>query len=189
MIREVLDNDVDDILEIYAPIVSDSHWSFEIEVPSRKEFQDRIALISNGYPFIVLERAGRVMGYAYATRLRQRAAYNPSVETSIYMHTAVHGKGEGRRLYSKLLSIIQLAGYSQCYAGATLPNEVSAAFHEKMGFTRVGTWPKVGYKFDKWWDVGWWHKEIHPTAEDPLNIIEYGHLRTDPRFLKILEGA
>ena len=189
MIRVVQDEDVDDILEIYAPIVVNSPWSFEMKVPSRKEFQDRIKKISNTHPFIVAESEGRVIGYAYATRLRQRAAYDPSVETSIYMHDSVHGQGEGRRLYSTLISTLQLLGYAQCFAGATLPNEGSATFHEKMGFTRVGTWPKVGYKFNKWWDVGWWHKEIQPNSTGPVNIIEYQQLLSDPRFEKILESA
>jgi len=183
------ENDVEDILAIYAPIIHKSHWSFETEVPTTQEFQKRIERIQDTHPYLVIQIDGRAMGYAYATRLRDRAAYDPSVETSIYMHPDVHGKGLGRRLYSVLFSILELSGYSQLLAGATLPNVGSAAFHEKMGFEHVGVWPKAGYKFSKWWDVGWWHKEIQPTNEDPLNIVEYQQLRSDPRFTEILKNA
>jgi len=99
------ENDVEDILNIYAPIIQNSHWSFETEVLSTLDLQNRVEQILDTHPYLVMEFEGRVLGYAYATRLRNRVAYYPSVETSIYMHPDVHGKGLGRKLYSKIFSI------------------------------------------------------------------------------------
>ena len=186
MIRSVRPEDAKQILDIYAPIIENSHWSFELEVPSEKAFRERINNISSAFPYLIIEQEGRVVGYAYATRLRERAAYIPSVETSIYLHPDVHGKGLGRSLYGTLIKVLELAGYSQFYAGASLPNAVSAAFHERVGFKPVGIWPKVGYKFGQWWDVGWWHRERIDPITDPMIVMPIEELRSDPRLIELL---
>jgi len=179
--------DVDAILEIYAPIVANSHWSFEIDVPSKQIFQERLERIMRTHPFLVMESESKVVGYAYATSLRNRAAYAPSTETSIYLHPTAQGAGSGRKLYQTLFSILELSGYSQLFAGATLPNKASAAFHNKMGFVQVGVWPKVGFKFNKWWDVGWWHRSLSPNYSNPMRIIPWADLKKKMEFTKMLD--
>lgn len=156
VVRPALAEDARGCLEIYAPIVTGTHTSFETTAPTPAEFADRITKTTRDHPWLVAERGGRIAGFAYARRHRQRAAYRFSVEVSVFVAGGFRRSGVGRMLYDTLFDILRRQGYYNAYAGIALPNEASTGFHESMGFELVGVYRKVGYKFGRWHDVGWW---------------------------------
>ncbi len=146
--------------DIYAPYVTDSAVSFELQVPSVAEMARRIAAANAEHSWIVAELDSRVIGYAYGTSHRSRRAYHYSVETSVYVDPAAQGKGLGGRLYDELFNRLVRLGYFHAYAGIALPNDASIALHRAAGFEFIGTFPKVGHKFDTWHDVSWWYRAL-----------------------------
>ena len=155
-LRDAAANDAAAIQAIYAPIVRDTTISFEIDPPSVAEMTARIERIAERYPFIVAERDAEVLGYAYAGPLKDRAAYDRSVEVTVYVAQRARGTGVGRRLYRELFERLRRRGVHSAIAIIALPNAGSVALHERMGFRPVGTLREVGRKFDRWHDVGWW---------------------------------
>ncbi len=153
--------------EIYAPVVRDTVISFELDVPSEQEVRDRITDTLATHPWLVWEEAGRVAGYAYAGRHRERLAYQWSVDVSCYVHADFRRRGIGARLYRALLGMLRAQGYFNAYAGIALPNPASVALHESVGFRPIGVYRGVGYKCGAWHDVGWWHCRLAPLAADP----------------------
>ena len=119
------------------------------------------------FPWLALELDGRVMGYAYAGRHRERAAYQWSVDVSCYVHADVRGRGVGRRLYTELLRLLKAQGFFNAFAGITLPNAASVALHESIGFERIATYHQVGFKMGAWHDTGWWQLRLNPSTEPP----------------------
>lgn len=168
-IRPAADRDAAAIAEIYAPFVESSATSFETEPPSAEEMRRRIAETTVAYPWLVCDFNGIVAGYAYATRHRVRAAYQWSVESSVYVHPDFHGSGVARGLYTSLFAILAAQGFVNAYAGITLPNARSVALHEAAGFLPIGVYRGIGYKFGQWHDVGWWHLIVraHPAVPEP----------------------
>ncbi len=174
-IRFARKTDAPEILEIYRPYVEASTVSFETELPSVYEFEQRIEKILSQYPYLVYTIDEKVVGYAYASRHRDRAAYDYAVEMSIYTADEVHGKNVAQKLYHKLFAILREQGVYVGYIGYTVPNEKSRKFHEKMGFEWVGAYKNVGYKFESWHDVVWMVKQITSLDIHPkplLNINE-----------------
>jgi phosphinothricin acetyltransferase len=108
-----------------------------------------------------------VVGYAYASPHRDRAAYQWSVDVTVYVSPRAHRTGTGRRLYGLLLAILRQQGYHQAFGGITLPNTASVGLHEAMGFTPVGVYRRVGFKLGAWRDVGWWGVELGPPPSAP----------------------
>lgn len=159
--------DSEEILEIYAPYVQNTAISFEIEVPTIQEFSKRIENICKQYPYLVYMSNNKIVAYAYASKHRERAAYCYNVDVSVYASLEYHGKGIARRLYKCLFAILMEQGYYSAYAGYTVPNEKSMKFHEKFGFTYVGTYEKVGYKLEEWYDVTWMGKTITDYTQKP----------------------
>ncbi|MEM9056984.1 MAG: N-acetyltransferase family protein, partial [Pseudomonadota bacterium] len=104
------------------------------------------------------------LGFAYGTVHRQRAAYRLATETSDYTHASHRGRGDGRRLYGELFDVLAALGYYNAYAGITLPNDASEAFHSALGFAHIGVFPAVGYKFGAWRDTSWWHRPLRAGA-------------------------
>lgn len=158
MIRSAAPKDVPAILEIYNHYILNSHATFEVESISAEELAGRIELIQSDLklPWIVSEINGRIIGYAYATKWKARKAYAKTVETSIYLHKDEGGQGYGYPLYAALMDILKRMGYHAIIGGMSLPNEPSRALHEKLGFKKIGEFREVGYKFDRWIDVGYW---------------------------------
>jgi phosphinothricin acetyltransferase len=152
---------------IYAPIVRDTVISFEFDPPTVEEIARRVANTLVQWPWLVCEGDGEVIGYAYAGRHRERAAYQWSVDVSVYILERARRSGVGRALYSALLPMVTLQGFYNAYAGITLPNAASVALHEAVGFTPLGVYHAVGYKFDAWHDVGWWERPLQPRRLDP----------------------
>ena len=156
--RVALAEDAEAILAIYAPIVRETAISFEVEPPTQVEMHERIATTLRRLPWLVCEHQGEVRGYVYASPHRARAAYQWSVDVSVYIHAQARRTGMGRALYHALFELLTQQGLYTCYAGITLPNPASVTLHEKLGFTHTGTLQSVGFKLDRWVDVGYWQK-------------------------------
>jgi phosphinothricin acetyltransferase len=152
---------------IYAPIVATTTISFELEPPSAAQMADRIANTLSYTPWLIAEHAGAVAGYVYASRHRDRAAYQWSVDVSAYTHPAFQRQGVGRQLYAALFDRLRDQGFYAAHAGITLPNAASVAFHEALGFQPVGIYVKVGFKLGAWCDVGWWQRELRDRSAPP----------------------
>ncbi len=155
-IRLAVRNDAARIAEIYKPMVSSTPISFETEPPDAQEFERRIERLLPGHPWLVCEYQHRLAGYAYASRHRERAAYQWSVDTSVYVHSEFRRRGVGQALYTSLFRILVAQGYYNAYAGITLPNAGSVGLHESVGFKPLCVYRHVGYKQGAWHDVGWW---------------------------------
>ena len=159
-IKPAKPDDAEAILNIYAPYITDTCVSFETEVPTIAEFTERMNNIIKSYPYLVCEIGGDIVGYAYASRHRERAAYKYSADVSIYIKPEYQRKGIGKALYTKLFELLREREIYTVYAGITLPNDSSAALHKSLGFKEVGIYHNVGYKFGKWLDVLWLEKPI-----------------------------
>lgn len=165
------------VAAVYEPFVVGTGISFETEAPAAAEMSRRIAARLRDYPWLVAEVDGRVVGYAYGSRLRERAAYDWSVEVSIYLAEGFHGRGIGRRLYGALLSVLRRQGYVTAYAGITLPHAASVGLHEALGFSPVGVYPRVGWKQGSWYDVGWWWLALRDPCDEPDPPVPFEELR------------
>lgn len=166
-IRIVSPADVRQLLAIYEPYVLHTSVSFETEVPSEAEMLRRIHASLKNHAWLVVEAQGKVLGYAYSSRHRERPAYQWAADVSIYLAEAVHGKGIGSRLYRALLEIVRMQGFYKCYAAIALPNEKSQRLHESLGFLFLGKYSQVGYKHGRWHDVGWWEKNLKQPEQQP----------------------
>lgn len=122
------------------------------------------------YPWLVAHRAGTVLGYAKAGVFRARAAYRWSTETGIYLAPDTLGQGLGTPLYARLLAMLRTQGFHTAIGGIALPNEASVRLHERLGFRHCGTFARVGRKFDRWHDVGFWQLELQPVDHAPAAI-------------------
>ncbi len=156
MIRSVEPNDYTSIAKIYKHYILTSIATFEEEVISEGEMQKRILAKTKTYPWFVYEDDNQILGYAYAGTWNPRAAYKQTAEVSIYLSETAVGKGVGSKLYRALIDLLKEQGYHTLIGGISLPNEASVNLHEKFGFEKVAHFKSVGYKFNKWIDVGYW---------------------------------
>jgi len=159
-IRNATPADAETILKIYAPFITETTISFETEVPTIEEFAARIENITKNYPYLVCESDNKLVGFAYAARHRERAAYKYSAESSIYIVPEYQSRGIGKALYTKLFELLHYRSIKMVYAGITLPNEKSVGLHKALGFREAGVFHNVGYKFGKWLDVLWLEKPL-----------------------------
>jgi L-amino acid N-acyltransferase YncA len=150
--------DVDAICAIYNHYILNSVITFEEAPVQAAEMWRRIESYSKLHPWYVCEVAGQVLGYAYATRWKERAAYKHSVEISVYVDKDAARKGYGKTLYQALIAELFGAGCHAIIGGIALPNAASVGLHEHLGFTKVAHFPEVGFKFGRWIDVGYWQK-------------------------------
>lgn len=155
------------IREIYAPYVERTAVTFEYEIPSADELRERITSCLAHAPWLVYEAGGGIAGYAYASRHRARAAYQWTVEVSVYVGDAYRRHGVARLLYARLFRELEARGFHVALAGVALPNQASVAFHEAMGFESVGVYRGIGYKLGRWHDVGWWQRRLSPATGAP----------------------
>lgn len=153
--------DAADVNSIYRPNIEGSFVSFELTPPANAVMAERIR---KAITWLVWEDEDGIGGYAYASRYRDRPAYQWSVETSVYVHPARQRLGVGRALYSELFELLVQQGYYTAFAGITLPNAASVGLHEAMGFEPVGVYRKAGFKLGAWRDVGWWQRALRSYA-------------------------
>lgn len=183
-------DDAAEIAAIYRPYVTDAVTSFEIEAPSAAEMASRIESTLSFAPWLVWTGAGGgPIGYAYASRHRERAAYQWSVDVTVYIHAEHHRRGVGRTLYAALFTLLRLQGFYTAHAGVTLPNPASVALHESLGFRPVGVYPAVGWKFGAWRDVGWWHLPLQERPSTPAAPLSLAAARALPAWAAALGGA
>ena len=166
-IRMATPEDAEKILDIYAYYIENTAITFEYDIPTIEEFRSRIEKTLKRYPYLVLEDNGTIMGYAYAGPLKERAAYDWSVETSLYTHKDGHGCGYGRKLYEALERALATQGILNLYACIAYPSvedeyltKNSAQFHAHLGYRTVGEFYKCGYKFGRWYNMIWMEKLI-----------------------------
>lgn len=166
-IRNVLPSDAKKLLAIYAPYVKETAITFEYDIPSVREFRQRIKNTIKKYPYLCAENNGKILGYAYAGVFKARAAYQYSVELSIYVDSNYHGKGIGRKLYNELEKRLKTQGIKNLYACIAVPSKeedeyltfASEQFHSHMGFKKVGTFTDCAKKFDRWYSMIWMEKK------------------------------
>ena len=145
------------IAEIYNYYIQMSHATFETEPLDDSEMSRRInETFSSNYPFLVCEIENEIAGYAYGRRYRPRAAYQHSIEISVYVRPDFENRRVGTRLYERLIPEIVGLGFHAIIAGVSLPNDASVKLHEKFGFEKVAHFREVGFKFGRWIDVGYW---------------------------------
>ena len=179
-ITDVTQKDTEELLAIYAPYVEHTAISFEYEVPSMEEFRARIRQISQKYPYLkATDETGQIIGYAYAGTFKDRSAYDWSVETTVYVRKDCKRNGVGKLLYEELAHRLEQMGILNMNACIAVPkgedphlSNDSLRFHEKMGFTLVGTFHDSGYKFHTWYDMVWMEKMIgkHTAQQRPVRF-------------------
>jgi L-amino acid N-acyltransferase YncA len=155
------------VAAIYAPIVRDTPISFETEPPGAAVMRQRIEATLPVHPWLVLEAENRLLGYAYASQHRSRAAYRWAVDMSAYVDAGCRRQGAARRLYGALLAILELQRFATACAGITLPNPASVGLHEAIGMAPVGVYRRIGFKLGRWHDVGWWQRALGDPRSGP----------------------
>lgn len=177
-IRLARPEDAPALQAIYAPVVISTPTSFELNPPTVEEMRQRLEQKLLTHPWVVYEAEAQVVGSAYASAYRARAAYQWSVEVSVYLHERWRGQGLGQALYTSLFALLRLQGFCNVYAGITLPNAASVALHERMGMCPVGVYRQVGYKLGAWHDVGWWQGTLQSHVPEPAAPLSFAEAQT-----------
>ncbi len=152
---------------IYAQSFDAGGTTFEEVPPDAEEMGRRIAEHNSTHAFLVDERDGEVVGYAYADPHRERAAYRWSAEVSVYIEAGHRGQGVARGLYEALIELLRRQGIRRVLAGISLPNDTSVRLHESLGFEPVGVYRRIGWKLGRWHDVGWWQLDLGEGEGEP----------------------
>lgn len=163
------------ILQIYAPYIEKTAITFETEVPALDGFEKRVAGIAAQYPYLVMELDGEMIGYAYAHRQAERAAFDWNAELSIYLKEGFTGRGLGGPLYELLEALLAMQGYVNFYGVITGSNAGSIALHERMGYALTGRHARTGWKMGRWHDTVWMHKragEGEPGRLVPVHALD-----------------
>lgn len=179
VIRTADISDAPMLLDIYSFYVENTAITFEYEVPTLEEFEERVKDTLKKYPYLVAEMDGRIVGYSYVGAFKSRAAYDWAVETTVYVHKDYKGIGIGKSLYEAIESITRKQNILNLEACIAYPAEGaedayltkdSVLFHEKMGYRMVGEFCKCGYKFDKWYNMVWMEKHLgeHKVPQPPI---------------------
>ena len=162
LIRAATSQDAAGCAAVYAPYVTDSVVSFELEPPGAEELRRRMEA---AHAWLVAEEGGEIVGYAYGSPHHERAAYRWAADVAIYIARAHQRQGLGRRLYGELFAVLREQGMRRLCAGLTLPNAGSDGLHRSLGFEEVGVYRKVGWKNGAWHDVRWYQLDLHPGDE------------------------
>lgn len=189
ILRFVRYEDIDEIISLYTPYVLETTVTSEYEVPDREEFRRRIESYTARTPWIVCIIDDVLVGYSYASPHRTRAAYQWSVETSIYVRQGYHKRKIASALYTAVQRILTLQGYYNIFVGITYPNQKSLAFHAAMGFEFNGKYHNSMYKFGKWRDVTWMAMQLREWDPEPEPTIPIADLIGTPEYEKILEES
>jgi phosphinothricin acetyltransferase len=161
ILRNATSADVAAIAAIYNDYIAETLVTFEEELVLDGEMERRMTEIhSRDLPFLVAEIGNEIVGYAYANRFRDRAAYRFTVESAIYLASEQTGRGFGHTLYAGLIEALKTKSLHCVMGCIALPNEASVKLHERLGFVKSGHFPEVGFKFEKWIDVGYWQLDL-----------------------------
>ena len=174
-IRFVTAEDNKALLNIYAQYI-DTAITFEYSLPTEAEFLHRVKNISKDYPYLVAEDKGKIIGYAYAHKYKERAAYQWGAELSIYMDKTYTTKGIGKKLYSILIEILKLQGVKTVYGFVTSPNIKSERLHNILGFQNIGMHHNTGYKCGKWQNVQCFEKSLANYDDNPLPVLSISEI-------------
>ncbi len=161
-VRPAAEEDLKKLNDIYSHYVLETHFTFDIEpmtMERRREWFSHYASTGR-YRLMVAVAGSSVVGFACSSRLRPKPAYETSVETTIYLAPEAVGHGVGSQLYDELFKSLRGEDVHRAYAGIALPNQASIALHERFGFKRVAHFTEQGRKFDRYWDVGWYEKQL-----------------------------
>ena len=180
VVRDAVPEDAERLVEIYRHYVETTAITFEYDVPTVGEFRERMERTMEKYPYLVAEMDGYVVGYAYAGRFVGRAAYDWSVETTIYLDRGMRGRGIGRRLYGALEEALKDMGVLNLNACIAYPEKEdeyltrsSAEFHARLGYRLVGEFRLRGYKFGRWYNMIWMEKLIGEHTSEPAAVAPY----------------
>lgn len=173
--RRATQADVAAMLNIYAPYVRETAYSFEYEVPTLENFAGRLTGIGAAFPWLVCEEtaSGEILGYAYAAPAFERAAYMWDADLSVYLAPRAHRRGIGRAFYALLEDILGQQGYHNIYALVSSANETSCAFHRALGYDLMCVMPATGFKFGAWHDMYWFHKRLCPPETPAYRPIPF----------------
>jgi len=177
------------MLAVYKPYVETSSATFEYEVPSLQEYTGRVEAVLPGYPWLVCEAEGIIIGYAYGHKHRDRTAYQWSPESTIYIAQSHHGKGIGKILYEAMFSILKLQGFVNIYAGVLSTNAGSNKLHRSMGFSEIGLFKNIGYKLGEWHSNIWYELAIGSHTPEPATPKKMSAIMYTTPFNEILETA
>lgn len=183
-IRMATEQDVAQILEIYAPYILGSAATFEYSVPTLEAFTRRFQTITQQFPWLVWEEDGKILGYAYGSAPFERAAFQWCAESSVYLHPDAQGKGIGKALYAQLEKLLTLQGYKKTYAIITTENEASLAFHRAVGYTHTAALPGCGFKFGRWYGVTWMEKPLDPVELPSCAPVPIGAIVKNDRIFQ-----
>lgn len=162
-IRPAVLDDLPALTDIYNHYIVHTPITFDVKpytVDARRAWFDEHGATGRHRLIVAIDDDGSIAGYATTSRWRPKAAYDTTVESSVYCRHDVRGRGIGRLLYQSLFDAIDGEDVHMIVAGATLPNEASVALHEGMGFKQVGIFREVGHKFGRFWDVGWFQRPM-----------------------------
>ena len=166
-------SDAEAISAIYAPYVLNTCVSFETVPPTPAEFVRRMEETLAGYPYLVWESEGRILGYAYAHRYAERAAYGWAAEASIYLAPEAHGSGIAHKLYGALMEILRQMNCIHLYAKVAHPNPRSEAFHLAAGFSKAAYLEDIGFKMGHWIGLTYYHLLLNPKTDSPAPVIPF----------------
>ena len=183
-IRIAKEADIEEILAIYAPYVRETAITFEYTVPTLEEFRERIRKTLTKYPYLVAVQEAEILGYAYASEFKNRAAYDWAVQTTIYVKQDSRKSGVGKKLYQALEEVLKRQNICNLYACIAYPNPGSIGFHEHLGYQTIGHFSKCGYKFETWYDMIWMEKMIaehdqHPQPFKPITELRGWDVRLE----------
>jgi len=170
VVRMARSEDAAAILQIYEPYILNTAITFEYEIVTLEAFKLRMETIQEQYPWLVCEQEGKVIGYAYCSQFKERAAFAWDLECSVYIKENTHHQGIATALYTKLFELVREQGYFNVYALITYPHDNSVALHKKFGFAEVGIYKKTGYKMGQWWDLLVMEKRLRSIEELPLML-------------------
>lgn len=179
-LRPAVPEDAGELLSIYRPYVEHTAVTFEYAVPTPAQFTQRVRDTLATHPYLVAEAEGTLLGYAYAAPFHPRAAYQWAAETTIYLRQDQRGRGLGRRLYGALEALLTAQNVLNCNACIALPQaedatltQASVRFHQRMGYTLVGQFHQVGYKFDRWYHMVWMEKALGAHTVPPAPFLPF----------------
>jgi len=190
MIRIAEERDASQIAEIYRPYVEKTAITFEEEAPGTDEMAAKIHKVGAVFPFLVLEDRGEIIGYAYATQYRERAAYRWSLEDSVYLREDARGMGLGALLLKTLIELLRELGYVKIYAVITPPNPASVALHRRFGFAQLCRFEDTAFKLGQWQAIDWMELSLRAAAakpEEPQAFADFARSRPE-RVAEILRG-